>query len=142
ALDCVYHQVSVHSLGVAREHPRLSRKHLALALQHIGLIRDCQASPKPLLRNQDRDLQVSDCKDGLEYLVHELRHDALRWLIQHEQARPGHQRPADREHLLLPARKRLRPLRKPLFELWEKPENLLERRLAILKLAVKIAAKP
>ena len=54
--------------------------------------------------------------DDLEDLGDELRCEPERRLVEHQELRVGHQRPADREHLLLAAREVSRPLPTTLLE--------------------------
>ena len=78
---------------------------------------------------------------GGENLVDEFGHDPLRRLVQHQQPRPGHQRAADREHLLLPAGQCFSALVQPFGQAREQLEHALQRRLAIGLFAKEIAAE-
>ena len=57
-----------------------------------------------------------DLLDRLEDLLDQDRREPERRLVEQQEPRPGHQRPADREHLLLAARQRAALLVGPLAE--------------------------
>ena len=54
-----------------------------------------------LLDQKDRRALLVDLRDDLEDLLDELRRETHRRLVKQQEARLRHQRPADREHLLL-----------------------------------------
>ena len=76
-----------------------------------------------LLDQQDRAALALELGDGLEDpLDHEWRQPEGR-LIEQEQARPAHEGPPDRQHLLLAARQRPAGLLQPLLEQREESEH-------------------
>src|SRR3954471_21869118 len=59
-------------------------------------------------------------ENGAEHLLNDHRCEPERRLVQDEEARLAHQRPRDRQHLLLASRERDRLLRPALAQAWEK----------------------
>src|SRR5579875_755831 len=95
--------------GLARvvadgELPRASLATDAARLQKIGAVADGERPRDVLLRQQDGRAPRRDGVDPLKELRGETRGQAERRLVDEQQARLAHEGPADREHLLLPAR--------------------------------------
>ena len=78
-----------------------------------------------LLHQEDRRAGRVDLQDGLEDRVDEDRREPERWLVEHEELRAAHHRPADGEHLLLSSGQRARELRLALLEAREEREDAL-----------------
>jgi hypothetical protein len=79
-------------------------------LQHVRQVRHPQRQRGVLLGQQHRRALPVDLRDHLADPVHQLRRQTQRRLVQQEQPRAGHQRPADREQLLLAAGQQPGPL--------------------------------
>ena len=76
-----------------------------------------------------------DLLDDLEVLLDERGRQAHRRLVHQQQPRPRHQRPADRDHLLLTARQRAGELAAPL-------EQAREQRVQPVEVIVELCAAP
>ena len=74
-------------------------------------------------------------------LVDQARHDPQARLVQHEEARPRHQRARDGQHLGLAAAQRARPLPRPLAQHREERVNALEHLAPVAGIAVAEAAQ-
>ena len=72
-------------------------------LQHDGALGDGERHRRVLLDQHDRDALAVDLADHLGELLDDPRRQAERRLVEQQHARRGHQRAADREHLLLAA---------------------------------------
>ncbi|MCY1295639.1 hypothetical protein D9M70_449870 [compost metagenome] len=74
------------------------------AFQHIGMVRVAKRDVDVLLGHQKAHAVATvEFADDLEDFLDDLWRQAHRRLVEQHQARPGHQRPADRHHLLLAA---------------------------------------
>ena len=82
--------------------------------QDVGAVGDLERAVDVLLDEQDRRPLVAQAGEELEDLVDDDRRQPERRLVEQEQPRARHQRPADREHLLLAAGERARRLPQPL----------------------------
>ena len=80
--------------------------HEPAVLQHIGAIGDAQHMMHVLLDDEDRVPLLAQVPDHLEQELDIDRREALGRLVEQQHARLGHQRPADRQHLLLAAAER------------------------------------
>ena len=72
-------------------------------LEHDRAIRDRERHRRVLLDEHDGDALAVDLADHLAELLDDARRQAQRGLVEQQHARAGHQRAADREHLLLAA---------------------------------------
>ena len=99
---------------------------IAAGLEDVGAVRDVQRVVDVLLDQQDRPALGLELGDGLEDPLDHQRRQAERRLVEQEQARPAHERPPDRQHLLLAARQRAAGLAQPLAEQREQLEHHLE----------------
>jgi hypothetical protein len=79
-------------------------------LQHGRAVGDGQRHRSVLLDQDDGSAHPVDLPHGLADALHELRRESERGLVEQQQARLGHQRPSDREHLLFAPRQQTRPL--------------------------------
>ena len=78
-----------------------------------------------LLDQQDRRPLGAQAREQLEDLIDDDRREPERGLVEQEQRRPRHERPADREHLLLAARERAAVLAQPLAQDREEAQHVL-----------------
>src|SRR5439155_5000193 len=95
------------------ELPRGTLDHQTPDLQQIGVVRDLEGLAGILLHHQDADPARVDLVDLLEHPLHDLGGEAQGGLVHQQQRRLRHQRPGDRQHLLLAARERAGHLRPP-----------------------------
>src|SRR5919201_2984906 len=95
----------------------------AADLEHVRLRRRGKRDARVLLDDEHRQalLLVQRAHDP-EDLLDDERREPERRLVEEEEARPAHQRAAEREHLLLSARERPRLLAAPAAH----PRELLE----------------
>ena len=81
--------------------------HDAADFEHVAVVGGLERHVGVLLDEQDGDAALAvDAADDVEDLLHQLRRQAERRLVEQHQPRPRHQRAADRQHLLLAARQR------------------------------------
>src|SRR3954451_18865009 len=85
-------------------------------LEDVRLVRGAQGLSGVLLDQQDRRPLRVDLPDDREDLRDQLRRQPHRGLVEQQQLRPSHQRPADGQHLLLAAGHRPGRLRRPLLQ--------------------------
>src|SRR5713226_2583098 len=95
-------------------------------LQQIGVVRDLEGLAGILLHHQDAEATGVDRLDLLEQPLDELGGEAEGGLVHQQQPRLRHQRPSDRQHLLLAARERPGHLRPSLAQPREEREDLVE----------------
>src|SRR5215211_7384665 len=89
-------------------------------LQHIGPIRDVEGEVGVLFHQQHGDaLFAVQLTEAAEEILHDDGREAERRLVEQQQARPAHQRPSDRQHLLLATAQASRQLRAPLGQAGE-----------------------
>ena len=79
-----------------------------------------------LFDEEDRQAVRPQAVEGRHDLRHHLGREAERRLVEHEEARPAHQRAADGEHLTLPAAQGAGPLVAALLENREQVEDLVQ----------------
>src|SRR5690348_15272216 len=96
-------QVRLLDLRVVVQARRIVSQDHAPRLQYIAAAGGLERPVSVLLDQQDGDPGAIDLADGLVDPVNQDRGDPERRLVEHQQLRPGHQRTADREHLLLAA---------------------------------------
>src|SRR3989454_6120427 len=85
-------------------------------LEHVGAHGDLERERRVLLDEQHGDAARVDPLDHVEHSEDYRRGETERGLIEQEQARLRHERPSDREHLLLAAGERARRLLEPLAQ--------------------------
>src|SRR5215469_1958797 len=95
-------------VGLAHEiraHERGGRvvQHHAPRLNDITAVCDAQCHARVLLDEKDRGALTVDVLDDAKDRLDQDRRQPHRRLVEQQQARPRHQRPADGEHLLLAA---------------------------------------
>ena len=76
----------------------------AAGLEQVGAIDHAQHLLHVLLDDQHGEAAGADALDQLEHLLDDDRREAGGRLVEQQQLRLGHQRAADRAHLLLAAR--------------------------------------
>lgn len=110
---------------------RMARYFLGWAMQlhlahveQITIVAAFQRELDILLHEQDRHAGLRQVEDDVEDLVHDLRSETERGLVQHQELRFGHQGTTDRQHLLLTAGHAARHAVAPLFQDREKREDL------------------
>src|SRR6185437_4513100 len=137
-------EIALRHLAIVEQLLAGSRQGDAPVLDHIGAIGDGERESRILLREQNAPALIAQPGDEAENLGDQHRREAERRLVEHENARLGHQAAADRQHLLLAARKIGRRLvqapqqhRKELADL---ADRRIERRGARFRVA-RISAK-
>src|SRR4051794_6045968 len=95
----------------------------ASGLDDIAVVGQRQGGLRILLDEQDRRSLLLQFADDGEDALHHDRRQAHRRLVEHEQLRAAHHRPADSEHLLLAAGEHARRLGSPLAEHGEQLED-------------------
>ena len=104
-----------HLLVAAQRSAASSASTIAAGLEHVAAVGHAQRHQRVLLDQQDRACPGSLISVTIvEDLLDQDRRQAHRRLVEQQQPRPGHQRPADRQHLLLAARQRAGLLRRAL----------------------------
>src|SRR5206468_8296177 len=124
--DSLLAEIGLADPRVARELRRRALGHDPPLLEDVGAGRDGEGLRDVLLDQQDRDALGVDPGDDLEDLVDDLRRQAERGLVEQQEARHRHQRPPDRDHLLLAARERAGELSPALAQDGESGEDALE----------------
>src|SRR5580765_4605520 len=76
----------------------------ATVLEHVAAAGQAERLARVLLHEEHRGADAVDLGDDAEDLLHDDGRQAERGLVEHEDARPRHERAADGEHLLLAAR--------------------------------------
>ena len=92
-------------------------------LQHVGAIRRVQRHEHVLLDQEQRRALAIDLLDHVDQAVDDLGREAERQLVDHQQLRPRHHAPSDRDHLLLPTRQRARLARQLVLQRREVVEH-------------------
>src|SRR5581483_6037432 len=115
-----YVVVAFQLVGRTRYHDRAN-------LEDVAALRDLECEARVLLDHQHRHplLAVQVAQDAEQLLRDERRETERRFVEQH-QAGPPHERPRDREHLLLAAAHAARRLRAPLGEAGEDREPAVD----------------
>src|SRR5213080_43579 len=75
-------------------------------LQHVAAVGDLEGEHDVLLDQQHGRAVLIDRLYDFHHPIHHLWGEAQRWLVDHQQFRPGHQSATDGDHLLLAARQR------------------------------------
>src|SRR3954447_26587725 len=114
-----------HLLVLAQRPCRVGERDPA-RLEDVAARGDVEGHQRVLLDEEDRRALLVDLHDDLEDPLDEDRRETHRWLVEEEQLRPGHERAAHRDHLLLAAGERPRALRAPLEQPREELVDALE----------------
>src|SRR6266851_2526752 len=99
----------VGGLDLVALEQRLARaaQHDGAGFEHVPAVGALQRLAGVLLHEQDRALLALELRDDPKDLAHEQGRQPERRLVEHQELRAGHQRPADGQHLLLaPAERR------------------------------------
>src|SRR5262245_43576018 len=98
-------QIELLDVLVVADGAGVAVEHDATRFHHVAVLGVLEGDGGVLLGEQDRDLffPVEPTHD-LEDFCHQHGGEPHRWLVQQHQARAGHQRAPDGEHLLLAAR--------------------------------------
>src|SRR5256712_7141980 len=96
-------------------------------LDDVRAVREPPGELHVLLGQENREPAALEGRDVLRERAHDYRREALRRFVQQEEPRAGHQRPRDRQHLLLAAREARAALAAELPELRGEPEDALDR---------------
>src|SRR5438132_2768680 len=99
----------------------------AAAVQHERALRDSQRDFRVLLDEHDRKrILLDESPKGLQQNFDDDGREPLERLVHEQQRRVAHQRPPDREHLLLAAGDLVAPVAAPLGELRKKIVDALD----------------
>ena len=93
--------------------------------EHIAAIGDPQALLRVLLHEQQPDAGLAHPAQRREQFLHHGGREPERWLVEQQDVRIGHQRAADRQHLLFAAAHGARDLGGAFAQAREQPEHLL-----------------
>src|SRR6185503_16780271 len=94
-------EVRLAHLGVSEERRRAVRERDETALHHVAAMADLERELGILLDQQQRYALGGDRAYGLEDLLHHLWRESHAGFIEQQHPRPAHERPPDRQHLLL-----------------------------------------
>src|SRR5688500_3320554 len=122
----LFAKVRPADFGVFRELGGCAFGHDGAGLQDVAAVGDGEGHGGVLLDEQDRGAEAVDVHDGVEDLLDEDRGQTHAGLVQQEEARAGHERAADGEHLLLAPRQRTCHLRDALVQAREEIEDVRE----------------
>src|SRR5438093_160822 len=111
-------QVELLDVLVLADRPGVAVEDDTPVLHHVAVLSEPERHRGVLLGEQDGDARLTvHAADDLEDLVHQHRRQPHRGLVEQHELGPGHERAADRHHLLLAARDvaglDLAPLRQP-----------------------------
>src|SRR6267142_4671872 len=118
-----------HLLPLTERRAPIAEDH-APGLENVRVVGDVERHVRVLLDDEHCRAGGADLADDTEDLLDQLRREAKGWLVEHKQAWPSHERPSDREHLLLAAAQRSGALLQPLAqarEIFEHARCLLAR---------------
>src|SRR5258705_7844811 len=93
-------------------------------LQHVGMVGELEAVMDVLVDEKNGDPALVQPFDNLEHVRDDERSQSQTRLVQHEETRAAHERPAQRQHLTLAARQRARGLALTLTEDRKQLEDL------------------
>src|SRR5262249_35669653 len=130
-LDRERPEVRAAHVGVGEDVRARSLPHDPAVLEHIGAVSQAQRRSDVLLDQEDADAGSTDLAQYREHRLDDARREPERGLVEHEETRPGHERAADRDHLLLAARQGARQLAAALGEAREDLVHASERRVAL-----------
>ena len=97
----------------------------AAAVEDHDVVGDVEHQLGALLDQHDREAAFLQLADGGHHFCDDLRREAFGGLVHQQDARIVHQRPADRQHLLLAAREIAGGLAVPFFQAREHREHRL-----------------
>src|SRR5258705_10811893 len=125
-----------HLLSVTERRTPIAEDH-ASGLQDVRTVGDVERHVRVLLDEEHGRTCGADLADDTEDLLDQHRREAKGWLVEQEQAWPGHEGPSDSEHLLLAAAEGSGPLLQPLVQARE----VLEHARRILARGAEIASR-
>src|SRR5580765_1405668 len=96
-------KIRLSHLFVAEKRLRVVRESHLAGLEHVATARHLERHHRVLLDEQDGRALLVDLDDRLEDPLDEDRGEPHRRLVEQQERRMGHERPADRDHLLLAA---------------------------------------
>src|SRR6266571_1122332 len=128
-------EVRLADLLVVQQRPRLVLEHDPAGLDHVAPVGEAERLGGVLLDEQDRRALLVDLADGVEDALDDDGGEPHRGLVQQHQLGPCHERPADREHLLLPSGERARRLARAFLEDREELEDAVHVRPLLVVLA-------
>ena len=114
----------LHLVGAGELACVTGQGHLA-DVEDVGQVGDAEGHGRVLLHQQHRRALPVDLGDDLADLADDARREAERRLVEQQQLRAGHQRPADGQHLLLAAGQQAAALGAALLEDREQLEDPL-----------------
>ena len=118
-------EVALLDLGARREAVGGTFERDLADLEHVRTLGDGQRHRGVLLDEDDRGPLTVDLADDLGDPRHDLRRQAERRLVEQQQLGLAHQRPADRQHLLLAAGQQDGALTPALVEAREQVDDAL-----------------
>src|SRR3990172_1564560 len=119
-------QVGLADIVVVQEVPASTFPGDAASLQHVRAVGQLQRAIHVLLDEQDGEALIPQLANGPVEPVDDDGREPQGRLVQHQKPRPGHERPADRQHLLLAAAEAPRQLRPPLPQNGKQRTHLLQ----------------
>ena len=117
-------------LGLLEQLLRVARVHDAALVEHDRVVRDAAHDAEVLLDEQD-GRELREPFEHVCHLGHERGREALRRLVDEQDAVVVQQRARDREHLLLASRERARALCGPRLQVGEEVVHEVVARLAV-----------
>src|SRR6266550_7227190 len=125
-----------HLLPLTERRAPIAEDHTS-GLQDVRPVGDVERHVRVLLDEEHGRTCGADLADDTEDLLDQQRCEAKRWLVEHKQSWPGHERSSDGEHLLLAAAEGPGPLLQPLAQARE----ILEHARRILACGTEIASR-
>ena len=119
-------EVLIEHLRLVPQRGRRALEHEAPGRQHVDLVGDGERELQVLLDQQDGVAAFAQPPHDLLDLQHQSRRQAFRRLVHQDELGVGHQRPSDRQHLLLAAAERTARMVDALAELREFLDDLVE----------------
>src|SRR6186713_951536 len=116
--------------GICLELLRRAFEHDAAMAHDVDALGDPHRDRQLLLDKENRDTGLRDAGDEIADLLHDQRRETFGRLVDHDEIRIAHQRPAGREHLLLAARQHARRRIGTRGEIGEHVEHVLKPPLA------------
>src|SRR5712691_2451159 len=111
--------VIAHLAGAAAERD-------AAGVEDHHLVGEVEGELDVLLDQENRLAFLLQSRDGAAHFGDDQGREAFGGLVHQQHARISHERPPDREHLLLASGKRARQLLQPLFQPWKQLDHALQ----------------
>src|SRR5215468_435385 len=122
----LFTQIGSPDIGVLRQLDGGSFESNGAGLEHIATVGDGERHGGVLLDEQNGHALTVDVEDRVEDLFHQNRCQPHARLVEQQEPRARHERPPDREHLLLAAREGPGDLGQTLGQPREQPEDPVE----------------